>query len=46
LFPDPALLASAPGYLLIREVDAGVCLALGIVGVAIALIGRNDWGVR
>jgi hypothetical protein len=42
LIPDPALLTSVPSELLIREVDAAVCLVLGIVGVVLGLMGRQD----
>jgi len=42
VLPDPAALTTMPGYILIREVDAAVCLALGIVGVAMMLMARDD----
>jgi hypothetical protein len=40
--PDPAALSTMPGYILIREVDAAVSLALGIAGVAMMLMARDD----
>ena len=40
--PDPALLASVPTYLLLRKVDAGISLALGLVGAALILIPPRD----
>ncbi|HEV3199255.1 MAG TPA: hypothetical protein VGZ73_15185 [Bryobacteraceae bacterium] len=42
VLPDPAALATMPGYILIREVDAAVYLALGIAGVAMMLTARDD----
>ncbi len=46
LIPNPTLLTSVPAELLIREVDAAICLALGIVGVIMALMGREDRAPR
>ena len=40
--PDPALLTNLPGYLVLREVDAGVCLILGLVGAALLLMPERD----
>jgi hypothetical protein len=40
--PDPAALSPMPGYIAIREVDAAVCLALGIAGVALMMMARDD----
>jgi len=42
VLPDPAALATMPAYIVIREVDAAVCLALGIVGVVLVLMARDD----
>jgi hypothetical protein len=42
VLPDPAVLATMPGYILIREVDAAVCLALGIVGAVLMLRAPGD----
>lgn len=42
VLPDPTALATMPGYILIREVDAAVCLALGIVGIVLVLMARDD----
>src|SRR6185369_12161504 len=33
VIPDPQALAAMPGYQVLREVDAGVSLVLGIIGV-------------
>ena len=44
VFPDPATLAAMPGYIVIREVDAAVCLALGIAGVALMMMAPGDEG--
>jgi hypothetical protein len=41
LIPAASDLSSAPGYLVIREVDAGICLVLGAVGVALSLMSRG-----
>ena len=41
-FPDPALLTNLPSYLVLREVDAGVCLILGLVGAALILMPERD----
>ena len=40
--PDPSVLASMPGYILIREVHAALCLVLGVVGIAVALMASDD----
>ena len=41
LFPDLTALSSLPGYVLLREVDAGVCVVLGLVGVALMARGES-----
>jgi len=40
--PDANLLATLPSYLVLRQVEAGVCLILGLVGVALALMPESD----
>ena len=40
--PDFAMLATFPGYLMLRQVNAGISLVLGLVGVALALIPESD----
>ena len=40
--PDPAVLTRVPGYLVLRQVDAGVCLVLGLVGLALVLAPESD----
>lgn len=42
IMPDPAVLAALPSFLLLREVDAGICLILGLVGAALIAIPRQD----
>ena len=44
VLPDPAVLATMPEFIVIREVDAAICLVLGIVGVAMMLMARDDGG--
>ena len=38
ILPDPKALAAQPAYILLREVDAGVALVLGLAGVVLALL--------
>jgi hypothetical protein len=40
--PDPAMLTNLPSYLVLREVDAGVCLILGMVGAALMLMSGSE----
>ncbi len=40
--PDPSALAALPSYLLLRQVDAGICVVLGLVGAALILMPRQD----
>src|SRR5207253_5177800 len=40
--PDPAMLTNLPSYLVLREVDAGLCLILGIVGAALMLMPGSE----
>lgn len=42
LLPDPMVLSAVPGYILLREVDAALCLLLGVVGVAMVLMASDD----
>ena len=39
LFPDLSALSSTPGYLVLRAIDAGVTLVLGMIGAGMALLG-------
>jgi hypothetical protein len=39
---DPAVLAALPSYTVLRQVDAGNCLALGLVGVVLMFLPRRD----
>ncbi len=41
LFPDLATLSSTPGYVLVREIDAGIMLVLGIIGAGLSLTGED-----
>jgi hypothetical protein len=40
--PDPAVLATLPGHVVLRQVEAGVCLILALVGLALALMPESD----
>jgi len=42
VLPDPSVLATLPGNLVLRQVYAGVCLILGLVGAALALMPESD----
>jgi len=42
VLPDPSVLAALPNYLVLRQVYAGVCLILGLVGAALALMPESD----
>ncbi len=39
LFPDMTALSSLPGYILLREIQAAICVALGLAGVALMVRG-------
>jgi hypothetical protein len=42
IMPDPAVLAALPSFRVLREVDAGVCLVLGLIGAALIVMPRQD----
>ena len=42
MLQDPAALAKMPGYIVVREVDAALCLVLGVIGVALVLMTSDD----
>lgn len=48
ILSDPGTLSTAPRYVILREVDTGMCLVLGIVGLVIGLKadGDNEIGLK
>jgi len=39
---NPALVTTTPGYMVMREVDGGLTLVLGVVGLVLLIGGRRD----